>query len=142
AGSEETICTMCSTPKLFLSVSSLDDAGFAQSGDLSLFVAEFTEHAVGVLPHLVRRVLDRRSAVRKFERGQGHAHRTIDTRYALEMVKDAPILKVRVGDGLRHCADPRRRDMARLKVVLPFVRGLGLDDVSDDRRLALAIIEA
>src|SRR5580704_5991739 len=78
----------------------------------------------------------------KLECGQRHAHRTIDTRYALETVKHAAILEMRVGDCFGHRPHPRRRHVARLEVGLPLVRGLGPDDIGDDRGLARAIVKA
>jgi hypothetical protein len=51
-------CAQCATAAASNVGKDLNNARFAQSRDLTVIVAELPEHAIGILPHLVRRVLD------------------------------------------------------------------------------------
>src|SRR6516165_11281231 len=95
-----------------------DHPGAAKAGDLIGTVAVFGEHRVGVLAHIVRRVLDRRSAMRELERGQRHPERAIDAGNRVEFMEYAALGEMRVGEGLGHRPHPRRRHMARLEIDL------------------------
>src|ERR1700730_11858454 len=118
-----------------------DHPGATKGGDLLHAVTVLGEHRVGVLPHLVRRVLDRRSAMRKLERGERHPYRAVDAGDPVKFMEHAALGEMRVGEGFRHCAHPRGRHVARLEIDLPLVGGLRFDNVRNDCGFPLAVID-
>ena len=54
-------------------------------------------------------------------------------------VNDAAGHQLRVGERLSHAADPRRRHVARLQELLPFVGAARAHDLREDRDLAVMI---
>ena len=52
------------------------------------------EYRLGIGAHLVRRVLDRGSAMRKFERRERHLERTVDAGDRVEFVEHAALGKM------------------------------------------------
>ena len=95
----------------------------AKGRDLIGVVAVLSQHTVGVGAQFGRRRLDARAAVGEFERRQGHLERPVDAGGGPVAMSDATSGKLRVADGFGEGTHARRRDMAGLKEVLPFVGG-------------------
>src|SRR5215469_9080079 len=82
--------------------SQLDHSVAAKTGDLLHAITVLGEHRVGVFAHLVRRVLDRWSAMRELERGERHPERAVDAGNRVEFMEYAAPGEMRVGEGFGH----------------------------------------
>src|SRR3984893_14023371 len=118
-----------------------DHPGATKGGDLLHAITVLGEPRAGGPAHLVRRVLDRRSAMRKLERGERHPYRAVDAGDPVEFMEHAALGGMRVGGGFGHCADLVGRHVARLEIDLPLVGGLGFDNVRNDCGFPLAVID-